>query len=48
MLKKNSFSQQIFEKILDVKFRENPCIGNRIIPCGGADGRTEKRTDMTK
>jgi hypothetical protein len=45
---KNEFSQQIFLKFSDVRFHENPSSGKRIIPCGGADGRTEDETDMTR
>jgi len=48
ILMKILFSQKIFEKISDVKLHENPYSGNRIIPCGRADGRTEKRTEMTR
>jgi hypothetical protein len=37
---KLEFSRQIFEKYSNIKFRENPFSGNRVVPCG--------RTDMTK
>jgi len=37
---KIEFSRQIFEKYSNVKFRENPCCGSRVVPCG--------RTGMTK
>jgi len=44
ILKELEFSQQIFEKYLNVKFRENPSNGRRVVPCG----RTEGQTEMTK
>jgi hypothetical protein len=34
------FSPQIFEKVLNVKFNQNPSIGSRVVPCG--------QTGMTK
>jgi len=37
-------SEQIFEKYSNVNFHENPSSGNRVVPCGQMDGRT----DMTK
>ena len=37
---KLEFSQQIFEKYLDIKFHENPSSGSRVVPC--------RRTDVTK
>ena len=33
-------SRQIFKKFSDIKFKENPSSGNRVVPCG--------RTDMTQ
>jgi len=33
MLKKLEFSRQIFEKYSNIKFRENPSSGNRVVPC---------------
>jgi len=45
---KNKFSQKIFEKFSNVKFDENPYGRNRIIPCGEADGWTEKETHMKR
>ena len=39
-----NFSRQIFEKSSNIKFRENPCSGSRVLPCE----RTIGRTDMTK
>jgi len=41
---KLEFCQQIFEKSSNTKFRENPCSGSRVVPCG----QTDRRTDMTK
>ena len=37
---KFEFSQQIFEKYLNLKFKENPSSGSRVVPCG--------RTDVTE
>jgi hypothetical protein len=34
------FSRQIFEKVLNMKFNQNPSIGSRVVSCG--------QTDMTK
>jgi hypothetical protein len=34
------FSRQIFAKVSDIKFHQNPSIGSRDVPCG--------QTDMTK
>jgi len=38
------FSRQMFEKYSNIKFRENPFSGSRVVPCGQTDGLT----DMTK
>ena len=35
------FSRQIFEKYSNVKFHENPFIGNRGVPCGQTDRQDE-------
>jgi hypothetical protein len=43
-LMKLEFSRQIFKKCSDIKFHENPSIGNRVVP----SGRTDGRTDITK
>jgi hypothetical protein len=52
ILMKLYFSVQIFEKYSNIKFRANPSSGNRVIPCGQTDGRTDGRADrqpgMTK
>jgi hypothetical protein len=37
---KLEFSQQIFEKSLNIKFHQNPSSGNPVVPCG------QRRTDM--
>ena len=37
---KLEFSRQIFEKVSNIKFHQNPSSGSRVVPCG--------RTDMTK
>jgi hypothetical protein len=35
-----------FEKSSNIKFLKNPSSGNRVVPCGQADRRTEgRRTD---
>jgi hypothetical protein len=39
-----AYSQQIFEKVSDIKFCEYLSSGNRAVSCG----RTDKETDMTK
>ena len=39
------FSQQIFEKSSNIKFRKNPFSGSRAVPCGQ---RRDGRTDTTK
>ena len=36
------FSRQILEKSLNMKFHENPSVGNRVVLCG------QTETDMTK
>jgi hypothetical protein len=38
------FFWQIFEKYSNIKFHENPSIGNLVVPCG----RTDRRIDITK
>jgi hypothetical protein len=34
---KLEFSQQIFEKLSDIKFYENSSSGSRVVPCGRTD-----------
>jgi len=38
------FSRQIFEKYSNIKFKQNPFIGSRVV----LRGRTDRRTVMTK
>jgi len=40
ILMKLKFSREIFEKSSNIKFHENPSTGNRVVPCGRADGHT--------
>jgi hypothetical protein len=42
ILTKLSPSGHIFEKSSDIRFHENPSSGNRLVPCGQTDGRTDK------
>ena len=41
---KLEFSQQIFDKLSNIKFHENPSSA----PCGRPEGRTDGMTDMKK
>ena len=34
---KFEFCRQIFEKVLDIKFNENPSSGSRVVPCVQTD-----------
>jgi hypothetical protein len=34
---KFEFSRQIFEKVLNIEFHQNPSIGSRVVPCGQMD-----------
>ena len=45
---KLDFSWQIFEKYSNIKFHENPCSGNRVLPCGQTDRQTERQTGRQK
>jgi hypothetical protein len=36
---KFEFSRQILEKVLNIKFHQNPSSGNRVVPCGQTDRR---------
>jgi hypothetical protein len=38
---KLELSEQILEKVPNIKFRQNPSIGSRVVPCGEMDGRTD-------
>jgi hypothetical protein len=44
---KLEFSRHIFEKSRNIKFREKPFSGTRVVPCGQMDGQPAGRTDMT-
>jgi hypothetical protein len=44
ILLKFEFSQQIFEKVLEIKFHQNPSSGSRVVQFGQMNGRT----DITK
>jgi hypothetical protein len=41
---KIEFSRHIFEKSLNINFRQNPSSGSRVVSCG----QTDERTLMTK
>ena len=41
---KIEFSRQIFEKSLNIDFRQNPSSRSRVVSCG----QTDERTEMTK
>ena len=41
---KFEFSEQIFEKVSNIKFHQNPTSGSRVVPCV----QTDRQTDMTK
>ena len=38
---KLEFSRPIFEKYPNIKFKENPSIGSRTVPCGQTDRHDE-------
>ena len=38
---KFEFCQQIFEKVSNIKFNQNPSSGRRVVACGQTDGRDE-------
>ena len=40
---KLEFSLQIFEKSANIKFRQAPSSGTRVVPCGRTDGRTDMK-----
>jgi hypothetical protein len=44
---KLEFSWHIFEKYLDIKFRENPSSESRVFPCWQTGGRKDSQADMT-
>jgi len=45
LLIKLECSRQIFELSSNIKFLENHFIGSPVVPCGRADGRTERQTE---
>ena len=36
---------EVLEKYANIKFHENPSSGNRVVPCGGTDGRTGRHDE---
>jgi hypothetical protein len=38
------FSQQIFEKVSNIIFNQNPSNGSRVIASGQTDGKTDGQT----
>jgi hypothetical protein len=44
----NQFSPQIFEKFSKIKFNKNPFVGNRVVPSGQVDRRTDGQPNITK
>jgi len=45
---KLKFSLQFFKRYSNIKFRENPSSGSRVVQCGQTDEQTDAWTDMTK
>jgi len=41
---KIEFSRYVIEKYSNIKFRENPSSGSRVVSCGQKDGRKDGRT----
>jgi hypothetical protein len=48
ILKKLEFSPQIFETSSNVKCRENPPSGGRVVPCGRTDGHDEANSRVSQ
>ena len=46
MLVRLEFSRQIFEKIFNVKFYENPPSGSRVISSGRTDRQTDRHNEL--
>jgi hypothetical protein len=42
---KRELPRQIFEKHFNIKFYENPCSGDRVVPCGRTDGHADKHEE---
>jgi hypothetical protein len=45
---KFKFSRDIFEKVLNIRFNQNPSIGSRVIPCGQRDGHDEANSRFSQ
>jgi len=45
ILMKHELSRQIFEKSSNIKFRENPSSGNRVVAWGQTEGRTDRHNE---
>jgi hypothetical protein len=45
---KHEFSLQILEKSSNIKFRENPFSGSRVVPCGQTDRHDEANSRFLK
>jgi len=45
---KIEFSQQIFEKYLDIKFHENPFSWSRVVTCTQTDGQTWANSSLSQ
>jgi len=41
---KLEFYRQSFEKYSNIKFHKNPSSGNRVVPCGETNRRTDMKT----
>jgi hypothetical protein len=48
ILMKFGFPRQIFDKYSNIKFHENPSIGNRVVLCGPTGRMTDRRTYIMK
>jgi len=47
-LMKLKVAESNFEKDSNIKFRENPSSGRRVVACGRTDGRIDRQRDVTK
>jgi hypothetical protein len=45
---KLEFSEQIFEKYSNIKLRENPSSGSRVVPCGRTDRHDEANSRFSQ
>jgi hypothetical protein len=48
ILTKLVFSRQVFEKSSDMKLRQNPPSGSRVIPCGQTDGHDKANSRFSQ